>query len=102
MKIYIACAYPLRDEAISVMHWLESQGHHVTSRWLRQLDDEGPIAAVDDLADVTSADLLLALNPEEWRKSGTGGRHVELGYALALGKQIVLVGVRTNVFHHLD
>ena len=102
MKVYVAAPWSTRDAAIAVMHWLESQGHYVTSRWLRQLDDEGPMAAADDLADVTAADLLLALSPEAYRNIGTGGRHVELGYALALGKQIVLVGARTNVSHHLD
>ncbi len=30
---------------------------------------------------------------------GSGGRHVEFGYALAKGKPIVLVGPQRNVFH---
>ena len=103
MKIYIAAPFEMRDEAISVMHWLESCGHGVTSSWLREgaFANDDPTARLD-LADIDRANLLLALNPPEWRRAGTGGRHVELGYALALGKQIVLVGVRTNVFHHLD
>jgi hypothetical protein len=101
--IYIAAPYEMREEAISIMHWLESQGHEVTSSWLRDgaFANDDPTARLD-LADIDRADLLLALNPSEWRRSGTGGRHFEMGYAIHAGKQIVLVGVRTNVFHHLD
>ena len=102
-RIYIAAPYEMRDEAISIMHWLESQGHEVISSWLRDgaFANDDPTARLD-LADIDRADMLLALNPSEWRRSGTGGRHFEMGYAAAKGKQIVLVGVRTNVFHHLD
>lgn len=103
MKVYIAAPYELHGKACATASWLESQGIEVTSSWLNPgtFGNDDKTARLD-LDDVARADLLLALNPEAWRKSGTGGRHVELGYALALGKQIVLVGVRTNVFHHLD
>ncbi len=107
MKVYIAAPYPARTDAIAVMHRLESVGHHVTSRWLK--DDEDPFDvtaqskyAAKALADVRVADVLLALNAPEWANAGTGGRHVELGCALALGKQVVLLGRRSNVFHHLS
>ena len=102
--VYIAAPFELRKEAIRVKWWLiKKRKYVVTSSWLREdcigVDDEH---ARLDLSDVARADILLALNPIEFANKGTGGRHVELGYALALGKQIVLVGVRTNVFHHLD
>jgi nucleoside 2-deoxyribosyltransferase len=92
----------MRDEAISVMHWLESQGHYVTSSWLRDgaFANDDPTARLD-LADIDRADLLLALNPIDWGRAGSGGRHFEMGYAMKAGKQIVLVGARTNVFHYL-
>ena len=102
MKIYIATAYELRDHAISVMHHLEALGHEVTSGWLHGhvgMDDEH---ARRDLADVLAADLLLLLNPADYAEKGTGGRHVEVGYALALNIPVVIVGVRSNIFHHLD
>ena len=95
--MYVAGPYTRREECISVMHWLESQGHHVTSRWLREEMQINHAAAQTDLDDVAAADVLLLLNLEK-----SEGKSVELGYALALGKQIVLVGARTNVFHHLD
>lgn len=102
VKVYIAAPYPLRSVAVGMMGILEAHGFVVTSRWLREKDDDGPVAAQKDLADIKEADALLALHPEGWHDRGTGGRHVELGYALALGKRIILLGQRTSNFHHLD
>lgn len=103
MKIYIAAPYLIREEAISIMHWLESTGHLVTSRWLRleEITETNDVYAGVDLEDVELADLLLAINFEGWENKGTGGRHVEFGYALALKKQVVILGTRSNIFHHL-
>lgn len=103
MKIYIAAPYPLREEARRIMILLESAGHHVTSRWI--VEDQVGMShehATHDLEDVARADLLLAVHQEAWHNRGTGGRHVEFGYALALGIPVVLWGQRTNNFHHLN
>jgi len=103
MKIYIAAPYPIRQQAIQAKEYLERHGHIVTSRWL--IEEQTGMShqhAQGDLEDVAAAQLLLALHPEGWHNKGTGGRHVELGYALALGKQIVVIGQRTNNFHYLD
>jgi nucleoside 2-deoxyribosyltransferase len=101
VRIYIAAPYPTRDEAMALMRKLEALGHTVTSRWLKAPDELDDDSARKDLADVAEADVLLAVNDAEWANSGTGGRHVELGYALALGKRVVLVGARSNIFHYL-
>ncbi len=101
-SVYIAAPYPEREAARRVMLLLEHCGVTVTSRWLREPDILCDGDARKDLLDVAAADVLVALNPEAWCSSGTGGRHVELGYALACGKAIVLVGERSNIFHHLD
>ena len=102
LPVYIAAPYPFRDEAILVMNDLEAAGFVVTSRWLKAPDELADEHARKDLADVAAADVLLALNPPGWESAGTGGRHVELGYAIALRKQIVLVGERSNIFHYLN
>lgn len=102
MTIYIAAPFDLHTVATHVMQWLESQGHTVTSSWLRGHEGLDDAHARLDLADVARADTLLLINPEGWERSGTGGRHVELGYALRMGKQIVVLGVRSNIFHYLD
>jgi nucleoside 2-deoxyribosyltransferase len=101
VTVYIAAPYEMRQVAVAAMKELEGRGFEVTSTWLKQLDEEGEASARQDLADIARADILLAINPEEWRKKGGGGRHAEFGFALALGKTMVLLGVRSHIFHHL-
>lgn len=101
-RVYVAAPYEMRDEAIKIKRVLENLEYEVTSRWLTQLDEEGDAGARMDLADVERADALLLLNPEEFRRIGTGGRHCEFMYAWTLGKKIVVLGVRSNIFHHLS
>jgi hypothetical protein len=80
----------------------------VTSRWLDEtaseanaLDrlDTDPASvwphAREDLHDAIRADVVISFTGS----GATGGRHVEFGYALALGKRLALVGPRENVFH---
>lgn len=102
MKVYIAGPYPLRDAAIALMHALEAEGFEVTSTWLREIDILAHEHAMVDLHDVARADVLVALNPAGWEEKGTGGRHAEFGYALALNKRIVLIGERSHIFHYLN
>jgi hypothetical protein len=47
--------------------------------------------------DVGECDLLINIADET---NVPGGKHVELGIALALGKQIVVLGRRENIFHY--
>ncbi len=101
-KIYIAAPYELRDAAISLKQILEVCGYEVTAKWLVDIDQDDDATARKDLADVARADVLLLLNPEAYRRSGTGGRHCEFMYAWALGKEVVVLGVRSNIFHHLS
>ena len=102
LSVYITAPYPCRDRAVEAMNILEGWGCAVTSRWLKQDDELTEKYALEDLADVAAADVLFVINPEGWENSGTGGRHVELGYALALGKRIVLLGARSNIFHYIS
>lgn len=99
--VYIAAPYPTRDNAIRIMTLLEGYGFQVTSRWLKAHDTLSDSDARKDLDDIARADVLLALNGLDWVNQGSGGRHVEFGYALALGIPIVMLGPRSNIFHHL-
>ena len=101
MHVYIAAPNELLEDARLVRTKLKHAGIVVTSRWLNGLESLSDRCATMDLADVDAADVLLLLNPLNWERSGTGGRHVELGYALARQKKILIVGVRSNVFHYL-
>lgn len=92
----------------------ESLGRRCTARWLdldfvigndglsAQLPDaERAAVARDDAQDVEDADEMLVFTEAPRSAPGRGGRHVELGMALALGKSIVLIGPRENTFCHL-
>lgn len=103
VSVYIAAPYPEKAWALRVANGLAAQGITITSRWLSQVDPpDTDEFARQDLADILRCDVLVALNPDGWAEVGTGGRHVELGYALACGIPALLVGERTNVFHHLS
>lgn len=102
MQVYIAAPYPTREQAIALMHRLEAEGFGVTSTWLREDDELADKYAQLDLDDIGRCDALVLMNPEEWKNSGTGGRHVEFGWALGLNKHVVVVGERSNIFHYLD
>lgn len=115
MKIYLAARYDqhplMRDYATR----LEAAGHHVTSRWIRAHADDAPDGctvalinaepdscapfAEEDFQDIREADTVVCFT--EW-PSSTGGRHVEVGYALGLGLRVVVVGPREHIFHALE
>lgn len=94
---------------------LTALGYRITSRWLDApssvpatslADQEGAagrlaIIARQDFEDIAAADAVVVFNPAESCGIGRGGRHVETGYALALGKPVAIVGARGNVFHWL-
>lgn len=103
IRVYIAAPYQTLDTTKALAETLQAAGIEVTSRWLfedsAEMTDEW---ARKDLDDVRRADMLLALNLPGWENSGTGGRHVEFGYALALHKPVLLIGKRTHIFHYLN
>jgi len=103
--IYIAGPFDQRDQAKLVKDALEKEGHVVTSTWITShldaLDEIDPETAereaLHDLLAIRRADLVVFLNGQ----STSGGMHVEMGYAIAAGKPILLVGEPTSIFHHL-
>lgn len=103
MKIYIAGRYDRHPEFRSYRARLEAIGHEVTSRWI---DPTQHLAvalsdwqrATDDLEDLAGADIVLMFTGGT---PGGAGRWVELGYALALGRPVWLIGTRENMFHQL-
>jgi nucleoside 2-deoxyribosyltransferase len=99
LKVYIAAKFEQQAEVCDKATELEHLGMEVTSRW-RFEDGTIPLAACAqmDLDDVKDADVLLLLT--SGGKSG-GGKHVETGYAIALGKRVIMVGPKENVFHNL-
>ena len=108
MKVYLAGRFGDRETLRELRGVLARVGVTVTSRWLdsgHQSDDptdaERSQYAREDLYDIDDADVLVLWNPAHHHRSGRGGRHVELGYALAKRKRVILIGQRENVFHYL-
>lgn len=112
MDIYIAARYSRKHEA---QHFARMAGVvpgiGVTSRWHMQDDAEegepniirdpakGRVYAQRDLDDIQAADMLVLFS--ETMSAPRGSRHVEFGYALALGKFLMVIGPRENIFHTL-
>ena len=92
---------------------LRQMGHEVSTRWLEtnfETDARGRSATAPaeyrakyaeiDMEDVRAADCVINFT-EPPDDGGRGGRHVEFGFAVALGKRLIVVGYRENLFHHL-
>jgi hypothetical protein len=127
MKIYLAARYSRREELCGYRAQLERVGHQVTSRWLNgshQITNEGkPIDetgealiengtceeaarlrrefVIEDVADVGEAECVVSFTEPPRSNHSRGGRHVEFGMAHALGKRLIVVGHRENLFHWL-
>lgn len=106
MKVYLAARYEENGRMRDWRDVLVGHGIVVTSRWIDgghedMTESRFAAYAEEDLLDVEQADALVMLSDREHFRTGRGGRHVEVGYALARGKRVILVGDRENVFHWL-
>lgn len=112
LRIYLAGSWDRREELKGYASQVMEAGYEVTSRWLLKdyviggkVDVQQEIStlaqpfALEDVTDIRRADGILCFSDSN--KSVRGGRHVELGIAVALEKSIVLVGPKENVFHTL-
>lgn len=105
-RVYLAARYSRLEEMQAVREQLRELGYEVTSRWVNgdhQAENDDPLLmrefAIDDLADLRRADMVISFQ-ETPRQPSTnrGGRHVEFGYALAMGKVLYAVGPLEHVF----
>lgn len=114
MRIYLAARYSRINELNGYADKLRELGHVITSRWLdgdHQIDDKGLSCeadrptrerfALEDIADLSDAELVITFTETPRSSNSRGGRHVEFGYALGLGIVVAVVGPRENVFHCL-
>jgi hypothetical protein len=106
MKLYLAASSPRQEEMRILRKGLAAHRISVTSRWLDMDFDLIPLEeygnnAILDLEDIDDAHYLVLYNPKADHRTGTGGRHVEAGYALGTGKPIIYIGEKEeNVFHY--
>ena len=99
MKFYIAASFPRRLEVLTIAEGLIKKGHQITSRWMHDTVFKPCIErAIRDLKQIEEADIFVTLIGDD---QSHGGRHTELGIAIANGKIIHLIGLRTQVFHYL-
>ena len=107
MSVYLAARYDRREELRGYAGDLRDRGITVTSRWLHGEDTGlgGAACALADLEDIRAAGTLIAFTEDPaFYKPGSsrGGRHVELGYALARpGMRVIACGPPENQFCHL-
>lgn len=107
--IYLSSRSARRAELLGIAKECKRAGLRVTSSWLWanpvELGDSNAAsaAAERDLGDLREADLFVGFTEMATASAqGRGGRHLEFGVALALGKRMILVGPgHENIFHHL-
>ncbi len=118
MRVYIAAPYGAREQVRGYADGLIKLGVTPTCQWVygsRPItsgttgtapylsDKDANAYATQDLLDVASSDALVMLTEHASKiaagGAASGGRHIELGYALALGKRVIVVGLAENIFH---
>lgn len=111
-RVYLAARYSRREEMLTVREDLAAADYVVTSRWVNGAHqaesgtEHTPAEvelmarfAAEDLEDLRAADYFVSFQETPRRPStNRGGRHVEFGYALAIGKPIICVGPLEHVF----
>ena len=104
MKIYLAASYRRRGTMKKIAAKARRMGHEVVSRWIdgdteaKEFKRKTRVSeAIQDLCDIIRCKLLIYFSS----KGGRGGKDVELGYALANGKMVWMVGKLRNIFHHV-
>lgn len=113
MKIYLASRYARRSELNGYAGILENLGHVITSNWLmghhviledlpqKERIEKSAKFAQEDLDGIENCELFVLFTDEPEKVWKAGGMFVELGYALALKKKVVIVGKEENVFCYL-
>jgi len=115
VKLYLAARYSRNEEMRGYRDDLVRRGHVITSRWIdkhggdlsesvaaEKLNTQpGEVVkyAVADCEDLNEADVIISFTSKEG--GGKGGRHIEFGLGLAMGKRTIVVGPRENIFHTL-
>ena len=102
--LYLAAPFTAKAEARAARHYLNSHGFLVRARWMDSHNAEFPacgakVAAEEawaDLCDIDVCDGFVMLN----LYIGVG-KSIEMGFALAKGKRIWVVGEANHIFYFL-
>ena len=112
MKIYLAAHYSRKAEVIDAVRDLEKAGVRVVSTWHleRMAADSNLDAATGrtwrrlatrDIKELRAATCIVFFSFDGHDLFTRGGHCVELGYAIAKKKRIVIVGPFQNIFCYL-
>lgn len=106
---YLAGRYGRRDEFKGYAEQMRERGYGITSRWLSGAhdatdDDTDSLElqaqwAKEDLEDIDESDVMLAFTEPSGSSYSRGGRHIEVGYAMAKLIPIVVIGPIENIFY---
>lgn len=101
--IYLAASFKDKNRAKVIANVIREAGIEVVARWLL-LEKESNIVeekqqyALVDFEDVEKCQALVLLTG----LSVTGGKHVEMGMALGMGKPVFIYdSTKENIFHYL-
>ena len=102
-KIYIAASYPRKKQAVLLAKKMRSEGHIIVSQWHDLDEGYDKMMGMEDRAErdfqnIKECDLFIEFTGDNLSH---GGRHAEFGVALALGKEIKILGPREHVLHYL-
>lgn len=114
MKVYIAGRISQRDELQDIRREIWRAGHEVVSTWIDEGqkpqyslvhggEQFGKKLAMRDIAQISTADVLIIDTTSPLSADGGGGREFEAGFAFGQFQQKELwrVGPPKNAFHHL-
>jgi nucleoside 2-deoxyribosyltransferase len=113
LKIYAAGPYSWRDRIKEFILDLVADGIDSTTSWIYEdaapdstldqfTDEQNCFTAEVDIEDIKRADVVVVFTVDPLDAPlPRGGRHWETGFAYALGKEIVLLGPRENIFSYL-
>lgn len=112
-RAYLAARYSRREEMLGHLPALGMVGLTVRSTWLHgsHESDASAIAldpdllgtlAAEDFREVVAASVFITFTEGPEVGFTSGGRHVEMGIALAASLRCIVIGPRENVFHHLS
>lgn len=104
-RVYLCAAFSRQAEMQTYAAVLRGYGLLVVARWLHASPDDqtSPVlqraAAIECCEDLAQVDTVIAFSEPQGSGYWSGGRHAEIGYALALRRPVILVGPVENVFH---
>lgn len=109
MKFYLASGFHQREFLRTLAAKLQGEGHEVCSNWIwinerPERDEPGWKTFASKIAHQNMIDLYrsdaLIIDAHGVSTDNNGGSHSELGFMLARGRPVILIGELTNTFSY--